>query len=200
MSFVHANDAAMGNLGYQRNRLDHYATPPWVTEAICPILLQHIDADTPVWEPACGDGRMATVLRRYFTVIATDITDYGYAEQMQPPLDFLWTNELNERRAIVTNPPFGMLAAQFIRKALSITKRYEGVVAMLLRHEYDCAKERITLFNQPPFAKKLVLTSRPRWIEDSTGAPRHNYSWFLFDWRHQGSATLVYHEQSKSRS
>ena len=27
----------------------------------------------------------------------------------------------------------------------------------------------------------IVLTKRPRWIKESKGAPRHNYSWFVWD-------------------
>jgi hypothetical protein len=36
---------------------------------------------------------------------------------------------------------------------------------MLGRHEYDCAAGRKDLFAGPPFARKIVLTKRPRWSE-----------------------------------
>jgi hypothetical protein len=64
---------------------------------------------------------------------------------------------------------------------------------MLLRHEYDCAKERVDLFNQPPFARQIVLTSRPRWIEGTSGAPRHNFSWFIFDHKWTTEPVKNYH-------
>jgi hypothetical protein len=52
----------------------------------------------------------------------------------------------------------------------------------------------------PPFHKKVVVTKRPRWIADSTGSPRHNYSWFIWDWRHvKGAASIVYSHPDRAQ-
>lgn len=194
MTFVHANDAAMGDLGYERREADHYPTPAWVTEAVVPFLFEHIEFDAPVWECACGEGKMSDVLKQHFdNVTSTDLYDYGYASA-DAGVDFLaFKGRMRSRGLLITNPPYGDLAEAFIRKALEITRATDGVVAMLVRHEYDCAKGRVDLFNKPPFAKKIVLTTRPRWIPDSTGAPRHSYAWMIFDWAHTGPATVHYH-------
>jgi methylase of polypeptide subunit release factors len=92
---------------------------------------------------------------------------------------------------IVTNPPYA-LAQEFIEHALELMKP-DGIVAMLLRCDFDHAKTRQHLFGKcPQFAMKLVLTKRIRWIENSIGSPSFNHAWFLWSWKHQGPPTLAY--------
>lgn len=192
MSFINANDAAMGVSNYTRRAADHYPTPSWITDAGANFLLNHIHGvshETPVWEPACGDGQMAKVIKQHFTrVESTDLCDYGYGLS---EIDFLAQN-VHFDGIIFTNPPFN-LAEGFIRQSLKITERHHGVVGMVLRHEYDCAKGRVDLFNHEPFAAKLVLTKRPMWVEGSTGSPRHNYAIYFWSWKHVGPANVFYH-------
>jgi hypothetical protein len=190
MGFIHSNDAAMGVSNYERRTADFYPTPAWVTEAVIPLLLTKIKADTPLWECACGDGAMSEVLKKHFkNVSSTDLYDYGYG---QPRVDFL-AQHVHAQGLIITNPPYGDLAEVFIRHAIDLTAHFKGTVAMLLRHEYDCAKGRADLFNKPPFSAKLTLTTRPRWIEGSTGAPRHNYCWCIWEHGHVGPAEMFWH-------
>lgn len=190
----------MGDLGYARAELDHYPTPAWVTAAIVPHLLQtHVYGEfAKVLEPACGDGAMAEVLRYHFhSVTAHDIRDYGYT-RMDATKDFL-ADVADNYDIIVTNPPYGDLAEHFIRRALMNTKARRGMVAMVMRNEYDCARGRVDLWEHP-FALKLVLTSRPRWIAGTTGAPRHNYSWFVWDWSKDPKTTpTIVHSLAKER-
>ena len=187
-----SDPSMLGQTHYVRRPADHYPTPAWVTEALVPHLLRYVPFDMRVWECACGTGAMANVLTQHFhDVVATDLEDYGY------PLgacgiDFLSSEQREWRGAIVTNPPYGDIAEQFIRHALLVTKPY-GVVAMLLRHEYDTAKGRVDLFNQPPFALRLNLTTRPRWIEGTVGAPRHAFAWFVWSWAWTGNPEVQYH-------
>lgn len=197
MPFIHANDAAMGDLGYERRDHDFYATERPVTEAVIPWLLKHRDSSVPVWEPACGDGAMSDVLMEHFTdVVSSDLVERGYTHAMPGSRDFL--AEEDPVAMIVTNPPFDDLAEKFIRHGLELTKPCDGLVALLLRHEYDCAKGRYDLFSKAPFARKVVLTWRPRWIAGSKGSPRHNYSWFIWDWKWAGEPVTSYSLKSKS--
>lgn len=74
------------------------------------------------------------------------------------------------------------LAELFLRHAIHLMKPVNGSVAMFLRNEFDCGKGRMDLFAYgKTYHLKVVCTERPRWIEGSTGSPRHNYSWFVFD-------------------
>lgn len=89
--------------------------------------------------------------------------------------------------SIVTNPPYS-LAEEFVRHALDLTRAAGGMVAMLLRHEFDCAATRRDLFDMRAFAYRMALTRRPRWIAGTTGSPRHNFTWFVWDWRNERPA------------
>jgi hypothetical protein len=44
----------------------------------------------------------------------------------------------------------------------------------------------------PMFAKKVVLTKRIQWFEDSNGSPSFNHCWMIWDRQHQGPPTLAY--------
>jgi hypothetical protein len=72
--------------------------------------------------------------------------------------------------------------------------RIEGnrIVAMLLRTDFDHAASRVHLFADcRMFAKKVVLTKRIRWFEDSKGSPSFNHCWMIWDRQHQGPPTLT---------
>lgn len=165
--------------GYERKEHDFYETPEWVTEALLP----HIAKDLAIWEPAAATGKMASVLNAR---LATDIDGHG------GNLDFL-----NQRlplgiNAIITNPPY-MLAKEFIWHALDLMEEPQGIVAMLLRTDYDHASSRRGLFRySKQFSKKLVLTKRIKWFEDTKGSPSFNHAWFIWNWQHVGAPTIAY--------
>jgi hypothetical protein len=163
--------------GYERKERDLYETPEWVTLALVP----HLPRRAIITEPAAGSGKMVRALASAgYTVIASDI-DSG--------VDFLAAHECEE--AIVTNPPYA-LAYEFIMHALDRTEG-AGYVAMLLRTDFDHAATRANLFGRNGlFAKKLVLTKRIKWFEDSKGSPSFNHAWFIWDWKHEGAPTLAY--------
>jgi hypothetical protein len=164
--------------GYERKERDLYETPEWVTLALGPHLYE---ATFQVWEPACGSGKMVRALEKLgLTVTATDI-DTG--------ADFLKCACAEDVDAIITNPPYA-LATEFIEQALlhPVT-----TVAMLLRTDFDHAKSRARLFADcSTFAKKVVLTRRIKWFEDSKGQPSFNHAWFIWESGHQGAPTLAY--------
>jgi hypothetical protein len=126
---------------WERKPADLYPTPVDGTESLIPALKAMKRPDglpiKRIWEPACGDGRLARVLEWHgFEVISTDLREFpGYGEG---GLDFLvehpmtkWGWDVGEIDAIVTNPPFS-LAEEFIRRALMFTPN----VAMLLKQTY----------------------------------------------------------------
>ena len=167
--------------GYARKERDLYETPEWVTEALLPHLPRKPKL---VWEPACGSGKMSDVLKGKFPVMTSDI-DQG--------LDFLaepWPYR-DRLDAIITNPPYDT-AREFIEQALRYAESTSGIVAMLLRTDYDHARTRRHLFADcPAFAKKVVLTKRIVWFEGGK-SPSFNHAWFIWDWQHDGPATIGY--------
>jgi hypothetical protein len=169
--------------GYERKERDLYETPEWVTLALVPHIHNRILPDQSVLEPAAGSGKMVAALAsRGFLVEANDISDGQ---------DFLKAYPRTSHDAIITNPPY-VDAQPFIEKSLELMQPQQGLVAMLLRTDYDHAKTRQHLFTLAPFAKKLVLTKRIKWFEDSKGQPSFNHAWFIWDWKHQGPPTLAY--------
>jgi hypothetical protein len=181
--------AMLGESGYDRIDADYYPTPPENVDC----LLQYIIPVGKIWEPACGKGDISERLMDFgYETWSSDLYDHGYGTW---DMDFLAQMQLPyECKSIITNPPYADgLAEKFVRHALKLTQPVKGQVAMFLRNEFDAGKGRMDLFSMPPFHKKIVVTKRPRWIEGSTGSPRHNYAWYVWDWRHvKGAATIAY--------
>lgn len=180
--------AILGESGYKRKELDSYFTiEPWVTRA----LLDKIQLRQPVWECAAGRGHMSIVLREYgHDPHNSDIVSHpDPLDTIHEHVDFLacdrpWGG------TIITNPP-AILSEQFVQRALALTGEMRGMVCMLLRHEWDCAGTRKYLF-ETPFARKVILTKRPRWTTENKASPRHNWAWFVWDWQHEGPPIIQY--------
>lgn len=168
--------------GYERKERDCYETPEWVTAALVPHLPQRLEV---IWEPAAGSGKMVRALRAASLLV--DESDISH----EPPTDFLQCRS-SDHDAIITNPPYA-LATRFIERALALMAPTSGLVAMLLRTDFDHAQGRQELFSKcEVFAKKVVLTKRIKWFEDSKGQPSFNHAWFIWDWSHKGPPTLAY--------
>lgn len=69
------------NSGIDRPELDFYPTPRRGTEALLGV--ETFNGD--IWEPACGNGAMSSVLEEKYTVYSTDIEPRNFGA----PLDFL---------------------------------------------------------------------------------------------------------------
>jgi hypothetical protein len=137
---------------------------------------------------------MADVLSDYgYEVRISDIVGDTLGCRGATEADFLTHDSPGDALfSIVTNPPY-TLAEEFLCKALDLTKRASGMVAMLFRNEYDCAATRRYLFEQEAFAAKLVLTKRPRWVDglgQDSASPRHNFAWYVWDHHNFGRATI----------
>jgi hypothetical protein len=198
--------AMHGESGYERIEHDAYFTPTWVTELLLArehvALMRHTTNGTfTIWEPAAGNGAMVQPMRKVgFEVFASDIADHGFPLDVQVDFITRYPHDTREQTAIdvasatcpviITNPPYEQ-AEEFVVAALARTKKRQGMVCMLLRNEWDCAKSRRYLFNLP-FAKKVVLQRRPRWSAQNKASPRHNFAWYIWDWTHRGHARIEY--------
>lgn len=102
---------------------------------------------------------------------------------------------------IVTNPPYSC-AGRFIEHALRLAAPRAGMVAMLLRVDFDSGKTRRHLFADcPQWAKKVVLLDRIAWFTEQNGKPKaspsENHAWYVWSYRHMGPATIGYVEKPK---
>lgn len=168
---------------------EFYPTPPEATRA----LLSVEQFDGPIWEPACGDGRIAKVLTDHGNaVIATDLHAYGVG---QSGVDFL-AERRGRAKHIVTNPPYGGgLADAFVRQALLLTRETGGKVAMLLNMGSLCHPVRTAKWRRTPPARIYAIDDIVCWPEDRYGpAPRyfkkHRYCWAIWTHDHEGPSAF----------
>ncbi|MBI1384721.1 MAG: hypothetical protein GC150_07420 [Rhizobiales bacterium] len=169
---------------------EYYPTPPEATRTF--LAAERFDGS--IWEPACGNGAIAReCIAAGYDVVATDIADYGYGE---PGLDFLGL-EVPRAKHIVTNPPYGAgLADRFIRKALSLTARTGGKVAMLLNLASLCDPVRHYSYVARPPARIYALDDcvcYPNGDPDLAGpyTRRHRYCWMV--WEQTPKVTTTFH-------
>ena len=179
---------------YKRQQYDAYQTPEWVTNTVTPFLSKLRLKRSMIWEPACGDGQMIRALE-------DDGFNVGVATDIQHGLDFFGCYGLPDSRikAIVTNPPFST-AADFASHAIDLMAAKKGVVALLLRADFDSAKTRRYLFADcPMWSQKIVLLNRIVWFVDKNGKPKaspsENHAWYIWNHKHTGPATVHYAEK-----
>jgi len=165
------------NKSHEQNHPENfYSTPEIFTE----WLLENEEFDGLILEPACGDGRMAKVLKAEgYHVRCSDIIDRGYKPMMIRDF-FDWKLADN----IVTNPPYN-LAEEFVRHALAIGL---GKVAMVLRLNFLESAGRYKLFRQHPPARIYVVSQRTSMmpaIKRANGkmkaANAVSYAWFVWE-------------------
>lgn len=167
---------------------DLYETPP---EAVTALLAIET-LPTGIWEPACGPGAIARVLRAAGHVVyATDLVDYESRDQDQSGWDFLMERQCPIGvQAIVTNPPFKN-CGEFVAHALSLCPK----VYMLLRLAFLESEKRRGVLDGGKlarvhvFRKRLPMMHRAGW-EGRKANSGMAFAWFCFDAAHVGPTTL----------
>jgi hypothetical protein len=133
-TIINGGRAVMASRQQKAGDLDYAPTPPWATRALLEHVLPQLGFEPPIqqtaWEPACGEGHMAEVLREYFAaVVATDIFDYGYGDGV---LDFLAPgDQCADPEWIITNPPFENKAEAFALRGIDRAKVGVAIFAQL---------------------------------------------------------------------
>jgi hypothetical protein len=167
---------------------DFYATPPEAVRSLLAVEAKWLPPGT-IWEPACGDGAIAEVLKSAGrSVVSSDIVDRGY-----PGTRVMSIFDADHRYtfpAIITNPPF-KLAREFVDAALARAP----YVAMLLRLAFLEGTARRPWFATVPLARVHVASRRlPMMHRDGWTGPKAGsavcHAWFVFDKRHEGRPTV----------
>jgi len=177
-TIINGARAVMGSRQEPDASLDYFPTPPWATRTLVEVVLPQVGINAKqlgyVWEPACGEGHMAEVLAEYTDVSASDVFDYGYGTVE----DFLKSDLRTEW--IISNPPFGDKATEFISRALTLSTN----VAMFLQLRYLEGISRYEAIFQryPPtlcaFFVERVNLCKGRWDPDGTTATA--YCWLVW--------------------
>ena len=163
---------------------DFYPTPAWATFAL--IDNERFDGD--IWECACGDGAMASVLEETSSAVeSSDLYDRGFGEVNH---DFLTTTR--HRQNIITNPPFHS-AEGFIASALESAERK---FALLLRLAFlEGGNRARTIFTVHPPSRVWVFSERITFYPKGTkraGGGTTAYAWMVWDKNHIGATELAW--------
>jgi hypothetical protein len=173
------------------DELDFFPTPPWSVRAFLKVLegFEPALASGIAWEPACGAGHMAAVLKeRFGAVCASDIfahpwlaPDHLRIARRPGRVDFLGEIE-NPPPAdwIITNPPF-QTALDFALRGLALANRG---VALLVRTSWVEGADRFErLFRPHPptavvqYCERVAMT-RGRWEPNASTAT--SYCWVVW--------------------
>ena len=171
-------------------RDDLYETPP---EAVRALLAVEEIPPGAVWECACGPGAIARVLRGAgHRVYATDLVDYGTADQDASRVDFLLEQQAPDFYigSVITNPPY-KLAAEFAAHALWLCPR----VYMLLRLAFLESERRTGILDSGWLRRVYVFRNRlPMMHRDGWNGPRASsamaFAWFCWDCTNSGPTEL----------
>jgi hypothetical protein len=173
---MNARPGSVNRASIWRGEDDHYPTPPGATWALCNLGI----LPDRVWEPACGDGAMASVLSASGKeVVATTLVPRGYGE---PGVDFLQEKTLRAP-AIVTNPPF-KIADDFIAHALSLEPE---VACFFLRLKCLEGRRRYNrIYATRPLTSVQVFIERVKFyagdtpVADQPGWNTEAFAWFIW--------------------
>lgn len=179
---INGSRSIMGSRHEDIESLDYFPTPPWATRALMERVLPHLGIEMTgrVREPACGEGHIAEVLREYCsTVVASDIFDYGYCDEVA---DFLADDFKARANWFVTNPPFGDAALDFVDRALTLARtgiaffvRTQWAVEGIERYERIFRDDPPTL--SAYFVERVNLC-KGRWEPDGSTATA--YCWLVW--------------------
>lgn len=152
---------------------DFFPTPAWATHA----LLEVEEFSGEIWECACGDGAMSTVLMNSgHKVYSSDLYDRGYGDS---GVDFLSANRKSSN--IITNPPYNA-AKGFVEKGTALA---QSKFALLLRLAFlEGADRAKSIYTYTPPSRVWVFSERitfyPAGVE-AKGSGTTAYAWFVWD-------------------
>ncbi len=152
---------------------DFFPTPRWATFA----LIDNEKFAGDIWEPACGDGAMSSVLEEASPKIrSSDLYDRGFGEA---GIDFLTAK--TRAANIVTNPPYNA-AEGFVANGMKLADRK---FALLLRLAFlEGGNRNKTIFSLIPPARVWVFSERITfYMKGATqgGSGTTAYAWFVWD-------------------
>ena len=188
---IFATHGASNHSEGEREELDYYATDPEAVEK----LLEKETFNHYVYEPACGGGHIAEVLKQNgYDVLCADIVNRGYTGQTETA-DFLQTVfKPRNSRDIITNPPYSQ-AKEFVMHAMDNSQ--ESVkVAMLLKLTFLEGAKRKELFDKYPPRKIYVFRNCidcwKNGIKPKTPSKAVCYAWFIWEKGFSGRTQIMW--------
>ena len=177
-----------------REENDYYATEPKAMY----LLLKEEKFKPHVWECACGEGHLSSVLSEHgYDVKSSDIINRGYPST--EVIDFLQCQKsdiaYDFSRDIITNPPY-KYAQSFVEKAFELADN-GNKIAMFLKLTFLEGKARRKLFEKfPPrtiyVASGRLLCAKNGMFEEMIkgGGSAVAYAWFVWEKGYTGDTVV----------
>lgn len=179
----------------ERVENDFYATPFYAVRAI----LDEVELNGSILEPACGEGHISTVLREYYPnseIVSTDLIKRKdkFSCNLVGGVDFLTYDFKRKFDNIITNPPFN-LSKEFIERALDLSN---DKVIMFAKIQLLEGSSRRKMFDNSPLKYVYVFTKRVNTLRngeelDENGKPWSTticFAWFVFEKNYKGEPIL----------
>lgn len=147
-----------------------------------------------IWEPCCGRGAIANVLRGYgHEVVCSDLVDYGIDPTARYGVDFFDVTEPPAGvQALVTNPPYKYLN-RFIERALSFGLPDVLLLAPSARTGSEGRNKVLGpgsgLYRVLFFIERLPMMHRDGWTGKRSSS-QQNFAWFHWRHGHRGKAAI----------
>jgi hypothetical protein len=171
-----------------RQKDDFYPTPQYVVED----LLNREKFNGKIWEPACGDGAMTDIFKKFgYETYSSDIIDRGYGNS---GIDFLKCDTNNGCSSIITNPPYS-IALEFVLKAKELLTDDNAKIAMFLKTVFLESSGRYEMFQDKEFPLKSIYQFSKRVSLYKDGKKMTNggmiaYAWYVWDKSYIGKPTV----------
>jgi hypothetical protein len=176
----------LGNArGFKRDKNDNYPTDPKLAHAL--MITENFDG--AIWEPACGDGRLSTLMSKTYghKVVSTDLHKYGFGRS---GVDFLNTKKLLAPN-VVTNPPFS-LWQPFAEHALKLGAHKVALLGRVLLLE---GWKRSEFFKQSGLSRVVIVgraNMRPPKTKDKGMTGMIAFAWYVWERDHKGPPTITW--------
>ena len=174
---------------------DHITRANEAWDTIDPRLVKSLVEAIPVlkdrmaWEPAAGCGLMIDQLEAAGVKVFA-ATDIEPRRDDIARLDLLTATEMiSGTDAVVTNPPWGRLAAPFVRKAIDLAQPSKAMVVVLLPLPWVTGSKVADMTGSSGFEALVVPRYRAQWmtpeeeaaLKDGPQAPKMNHVWLVWD-------------------
>jgi len=183
---IQGGNLAGGNPSRGRVDNDFYATPEVATEALMKV--EKFNGN--IFEPACGDGKMSEVLKKYNEVISSNLFDRGYGAT---GVNFLIATNVKYDN-LVTNPPFNLFQ-EFAEKAIREAKYKVALFGKLQALE---GQKRATFLETSPLKYVYVFKKRINPLRNGSATDENGkkwastmaFAWFVWEIGYTGSPII----------
>lgn len=148
---------------------DYYATEPKSTKALLDVL----ELNGSMLEPACGEGHISEVLKEYYPnneIISSDLIDRGYGDGGTNFLEHDYDRKFD---VVITNPPFKYMR-EFVEKGLEVSN---DKVIMFGKIQFLEGQGRREFLESSPLKYVYVFSERQSPMRNGSSVDENGKKW-----------------------